>query len=1110
MTSNLRILTLLLCAGLSLSAHAGTGIFGNDKPNVLIMLDTSGSMADNISALPAYVPGTTYANAGYTAAQVYYRSGSEYLPYANNIAAVASAAAQTSLTNYGIWFGEVAGIPYQLYVGNYINYTLCTACKTSQTKISIAQRIINRMLNLIPNARFGVARFINNNTLGSGGAGITANTAIGASVANITAAVTAMVPSGYTPLGETVRDEGLYFQGQLGALPTPVQSACQLNSTILITDGLQNGNLDVRTQATNMFTLDHSTHTGVQNIVVHTVGFSLVASERLQALAVLQQTAINGGGVFFQADDSAQLEQALFALPPIVNVTAPTAGAIVSGHNVALSATLPNNSCVAGLRFRVDGSTVGIELTAAPFSINWDSTLVANGTHTVIAVARDAFGNYSTSSAVGFNTNNDLTPPAILSSSFDAGLTSATINWTTNEASDSQVEYGTSTSLGMTTTLDSSLLTAHTVVLTGLTPGTNYYYKLKSQDAAGNLGTYTGGPSATGVPATAATHEGFSIKFINNGALQTGPGFTSSNRPYALYVGDCYPAIIEAIGAGGLHYNYNGDVTMSQYFISSLGAETSLAEGIALSNDSRLGQSSMTLAMVNGYLFLGSETDFSRRLCFYRSTRSPGDAKTSGALGDMIIKAIKTGDSTKNGQSASYVGWHGDPNHLKLLPPVQELAPATVAGSSGAVIAQQQGLPFRVNAYLADLYGNAVLNYSHTLRFKSSSVANAAFYPIEGAVINGVISSSVTLNDCATSITLTAEDVTAPGVTSADAAITLGACGVTTGTGFYDTDVPAAASAVGEFAMTITVKNVDVPVGAGSVQYSANLIPLVPTDATHFALATSTLSITHVEFSIPEGTVGDFVYTIPNQKYQKAETIWIQLIGTAFPPELAGASSLTGPLAIDAGPAARLLASASPSRIGPNSVGTITATVTDIVGNGKASVDLTAQSTLGSGRIYSGNIPVLQAQAATNAAGQVPFSFLSGRISENNKVLVSAAPALNLTPVEVTILTSLLGDERVAAYPSPVKITERPLTIEYRLDVDSDVRVRITDLFGRLVWQTSYSAGSAGGQTGFNTITWDGRNGAGQTVAVGVYALHLEMSGSGQTAKASTRFGIKK
>ena len=60
------------------------------------------------------------------------------------------------------------------------------------------------------------------------------------------------------------------------------------------------------------------------------------------------------------------------------------------------------------------------------------------------------------------------------------GESTATIGWTTAEPASSQVEYGLTSGLGSSSTLDPTLLTNHSVELTGLTPGANYYYRIRS------------------------------------------------------------------------------------------------------------------------------------------------------------------------------------------------------------------------------------------------------------------------------------------------------------------------------------------------------------------------------------------------------------------------------------------------------------------------------------------------------------------------------------------------------------------------------------------------------------------------------------------------------
>ncbi len=88
-----------------------------------------------------------------------------------------------------------------------------------------------------------------------------------------------------------------------------------------------------------------------------------------------------------------------------------------------------------------------------------------------------------------FTTSNDSTAPTISAVSAVAQTTTAVILWTTNESATSQVEYGTTNSYGTSTTLDSTLTTQHSVSLSSLTPGTLYYYRVKTTDTNGNLST---------------------------------------------------------------------------------------------------------------------------------------------------------------------------------------------------------------------------------------------------------------------------------------------------------------------------------------------------------------------------------------------------------------------------------------------------------------------------------------------------------------------------------------------------------------------------------------------------------------------------------------------
>jgi len=148
---------------------------------------------------------------------------------------------------------------------------------------------------------------------------------------------------------------------------------------------------------------------------------------------------------------------------------------------------------VAGVQFQLDGVKLGAEVTTQPYTVAWNTTAAADGTHVLTAVARDAAGNLATSVGVSVRVANaavaDATAPTI------SGITTtsitasgAVIGWTTNEPSDTQVEYGPTKSYGNQAPLKATLQTAHTQTIGGLRPGTWYHFRVRSRDAAGNLG----------------------------------------------------------------------------------------------------------------------------------------------------------------------------------------------------------------------------------------------------------------------------------------------------------------------------------------------------------------------------------------------------------------------------------------------------------------------------------------------------------------------------------------------------------------------------------------------------------------------------------------------
>jgi hypothetical protein len=85
--------------------------------------------------------------------------------------------------------------------------------------------------------------------------------------------------------------------------------------------------------------------------------------------------------------------------PPTVSITSPSSGATVGGV-VTVTATASDNVGVASVQFLLDGANLGAQDTAAPYSVTWDTSTAAPGTHTLGAIARDAASNTGTAASV--------------------------------------------------------------------------------------------------------------------------------------------------------------------------------------------------------------------------------------------------------------------------------------------------------------------------------------------------------------------------------------------------------------------------------------------------------------------------------------------------------------------------------------------------------------------------------------------------------------------------------------------------------------------------------------------------------------------------------------
>lgn len=251
------------------TSHADdTQIFGgatvNVPPNVLIIFDNSGSMAETVT-----VPGTgdeydrTLVYTGsYNRRYVYYRNSTGGWSYFCDIGSnytvdsteISCTQARNDLNAYGNWIGRISssgsrpcGTSYSernLRMGNYLNYISGSGSYTAQ-KLVIAKKTIERLIRTTDGVRFGIMIFNS-----SEGGRILAPVATRETTADkdaLVAQINALTASTWTPLAETLAEAGLYFARKQSWFNSGVDYAtdydpaiqyrCQKNYIIIMTDG---------------------------------------------------------------------------------------------------------------------------------------------------------------------------------------------------------------------------------------------------------------------------------------------------------------------------------------------------------------------------------------------------------------------------------------------------------------------------------------------------------------------------------------------------------------------------------------------------------------------------------------------------------------------------------------------------------------------------------------------------------------------------------------------------------------------------------------------------------------------------------------------------------
>ncbi len=137
----------------------------------------------------------------------------------------------------------------------------------------------------------------------------------------------------------------------------------------------------------------------------------------------------------------------------------------------------------------------GSTATSSGYSFHHSVTvegLTAGQAYHFRVVSDDFAGNGPAASADATFTTTAATAPVItvapaVTAEADTWIA---VTWTTDEPSTSEAEYGPDTGYG-TSTGDPSLVTEHTLTLTGLAPSTDYHLRVRSLDRCGNASAWS-------------------------------------------------------------------------------------------------------------------------------------------------------------------------------------------------------------------------------------------------------------------------------------------------------------------------------------------------------------------------------------------------------------------------------------------------------------------------------------------------------------------------------------------------------------------------------------------------------------------------------------------
>lgn len=430
---------------------------------------------------------------------------------------------------------------------------------------------------------------------------------------------------------------------------------------------------------------------------------------------------------------------------------------------------------------------------------------------------------------------------------------------------------------------------------------------------------------------------------------------------------------------------------------------------------------------------------------------------------------------TMRADTSAFVRIIGGPfSRVLVLAPGESPAPGTANGRTGTATDQSINYEFTVTVLATDQWWNPVSGPTDVVRVGSDDPL--ATLPPDSPMVDGRVDLPVRLARGGYN-QISVSDVTDPLKTGSATQVRA----ISSGFHLEAAISPATARAGEPFTITVKVTN-----DAGSVIQEINsFVTLEVQNASSRAAGRGTLLST--QFQLLQG-----------QRAVPETYTFVEPIVVIARDDQGNAPATSNVIQITPGQPSAVRLTSNPGWVGGNKHAEIRGRLVDAYENGVPAVPMTFDLVSGAGTLT----PV---DTETDSAGYARADFLSPREPEFDRLRATAAGLVALLDLQTAFVDPNAAGGTITNYPNPFRPPFEPTTFAWKLADDATVTVRIYTQSGDLVLSRTFARGVTGGRQGLNEWAWDGRNGAGETVASGGYVVLAEAQGTGETLHVMRR-----